>query len=148
MQAKQYLKKIKRLNSFVKAKQEELEEIRTRLESVGSFDYSADRVQTSPDGDKLLNNIISLMMQERKYSDAIKKLYELKAEAEARIEAVPNDDYKLLLTLRYLRFKTFEEIAVEMGFTFQWVHELHKRALIQFEEMYFSPQNSETVDRN
>lgn len=64
-------------------------------------------------------------------------LYAYKAEAEERIEGIENDDYKLLLTLRYLRFKTFEEIAVEMGFTFQWICELHKRALIQFEELYF-----------
>lgn len=138
MQAKQYLKKIKRLDSFVKVKQEELEELRTRAESIGSIDYSADRIQTSPNPDKLANSVIKLIMQEKKYAKAIQKLYEYKAEAEERIEAVPNEDYKLLLTLRYLRFKTFEEIAVEMDFTFQWVHELHKRALIRFEELYFS----------
>lgn len=137
MQAKQYLKKIKRLDSFVKAKQEELEEIRIRAESIGSIDYSADRIQTSPNPDKLANSIINLIMQEKKYDEAIQNLYALKAEAEERIECIPNEDYKLLLTLRYLRFKTFEEIAVEMGFTFQWIHELHKRALIQFEELYF-----------
>lgn len=142
MQAKTYLKKIKRLDSFVKAKQEELEEIRTKAESIGSIDYAADRVQTSPNPDKLTNNVINLITQQKKYEDAIESLYALKAEAEERIEGIPNDDYRLLLTLRYLRFKTFEEIAVEMEFTFQWVHELHKRALIQFEELYFNKSSS------
>ncbi len=137
MQAKQYLKKIKRLDSFVKAKQEELEEIKCRIESIGSIDYSADKIQSSPNPDKLLDGIIKLMEVEKRYDKAIQDLYNLKAEAEERIEGIHNDDYRLLLTLRYLRFKTFEEIAVEMGFTFQWIHELHKRALIQFEELYF-----------
>lgn len=137
MQAKQYLRKIKRLNSFVKAKEEELEEIRTRAESVGCMNLSADKIQTSVNTDKLANDIIKLVMQEKKYEAALNSLYAYKAEAEERIEGIENDDYKLLLTLRYLRFKTFEEIAVEMGFTFQWICELHKRALIQFEELYF-----------
>lgn len=137
MQAKQYLRKIKRLNSFVRAKEEELEEIRTRVESVGCMNLSADKRPSSGNPDKLANNIVKLVMREKKYDEAIQNLYSLKAEAEERIECVPNEDYKLLLTLRYLRFKTFEEIAVEMGFTFQWIHELHKRSLIQFEELYF-----------
>lgn len=137
MQAEQYLRKIKRLDSFVKIKQEELKEIRTRAEGIGCIDYSTDRIQSSPNPDKLVNGVIKLITQENKYDEAIQNLYDLKAEAEERIEGVPNEDYRLLLTLRYLRFKTFEEIAVEMGFTFQWIHELHKRALIQFEELYF-----------
>jgi len=38
IQAKQYLRKIKRLDSFVKAKEEEISEIRNRLESLGCTD--------------------------------------------------------------------------------------------------------------
>lgn len=137
MQAKQYLRKIKRLDSFVRAKKEEIEEIRTRAESIGSMNLSADKIQTSVNTDKLANDIIKLVMQEKKYEEALNSLYVYKAEAEERIEGITNDDYRLILTLRYLRFKTFKEIAVEMNFTFQWICELHKRALIQFEELYF-----------
>jgi DNA integrity scanning protein DisA with diadenylate cyclase activity len=137
MQAKQYLRKIKRLDSFAKTMKEELEELKARAESVGCLNLSKDKIQTSMNPDKLSNDIIKLVMQEQKYKDALNALYEYKAEAEERIEGVSNDDYRLLLTMRYLRFKTFEEIAVEMQFTFQWICELHKRALIQFEELYF-----------
>jgi hypothetical protein len=37
---------------------------------------------------------------------------------------------------RYLEFYTWEKIADSMGITFQWVHELHKRGLIELEKKY------------
>lgn len=37
---------------------------------------------------------------------------------------------------RYLEFRTWESIADRMGITFQWVHELHKRGLIELEKKY------------
>jgi len=137
IQAKQYLRKIKRLDSFVKAKEEEISEIRNRLESLGCTDYLVDRIQTFSNVDKIPDGIGKLMDLEKKYEKAIRDLYALKKEASDWIENMDNEDYKLLLTLRYLRFKTFEEIAVEMHFSFQWICELHKRALIQFEKKYF-----------
>lgn len=37
---------------------------------------------------------------------------------------------------RYLEFRTWESIADRMDITFQWVHELHKRGLIELEGKY------------
>jgi len=37
---------------------------------------------------------------------------------------------------RYLEFRTWESIAERMDITFQWVHELHKRGLIELEGKY------------
>ena len=37
---------------------------------------------------------------------------------------------------RYLEFRTWESIADRMEITFQWVHELHKRGLIELEQRY------------
>lgn len=37
---------------------------------------------------------------------------------------------------RYLEFYTWEKIADSMGITSQWVHELHKRGLIELEKKY------------
>ena len=45
------------------------------------------------------------------------------------IEAVKDDTLKLLLCLRYENFLTWEQVAVEMEISFQWVHVLHSRAL-------------------
>ena len=47
----------------------------------------------------------------------------------AVIKAVANTERQTLLELRYLCFKTWEQIAVEMNYTVRNVHLLHKEAL-------------------
>lgn len=40
-----------------------------------------------------------------------------------------SDKQKQILSLRYLSFKTWEQIAVIMDLSYQWVHKLHERAI-------------------
>ena len=40
-----------------------------------------------------------------------------------------SDKQKQILSLRYLSFKTWEQIAVIMDLSYQWVHKLYERAL-------------------
>lgn len=48
-----------------------------------------------------------------------------------------NDNKTLeVFSKRYLEFQTWEKIAESMGITFQWVHELHKRGLIELGNKY------------
>ena len=48
---------------------------------------------------------------------------------EKQIDAVEDETLKRLLYLRYIRGLTWEEVAVEMHYTYQWVCALHGRAL-------------------
>ena len=48
---------------------------------------------------------------------------------------ISDNTEKLILKYRYIEFLTWEEIAVKLGFTFQWVHVLHKKALNNFEKV-------------
>lgn len=48
MTAKQFLKQAYRLDELIKSNQEELMKLKEMSTSVGSFDYSKERVQTSP----------------------------------------------------------------------------------------------------
>lgn len=58
------------------------------------------------------------------------ELYEVKAEILKAINKVDNSTYRLLLTLRYIRFMTWERIAEEMNYRdVRWVYRLHGRAL-------------------
>ena len=49
------------------------------------------------------------------------------------IEALEDDREKELLTLRYLRGMKWEEIAVNMGYSWRKIHYLHGEALEHFE---------------
>lgn len=57
------------------------------------------------------------------------ELMALKKEIEKTIWQLENPTYRLLLSKRYIDCKTWEWIAVEMGYTWQHLHRLHKRAL-------------------
>lgn len=59
----------------------------------------------------------------------IDQLVDLKRDIVAIIKAVENPEYQTLLELRYLCFKTWEQIAVDMGYELRYLHKLHHRAL-------------------
>ena len=48
---------------------------------------------------------------------------------ENEINAVADPDQQLILELRYLSYKNWEEIAEELGYGMTWIHKLHGRAL-------------------
>ena len=134
MNAKQYLRQVRRLDNIVNAKLEQVEVLRAMTTRI-TANLTTDKVQESNIPDKITILICKIVDLEKEIINDINKLIDLKTEVMRKIDSIQNDDYRLLLTLRYLNFKTWEQIAVEMEFTFQWVHELHKRALIEFEKV-------------
>ena len=59
----------------------------------------------------------------------IDALIDLKREIVGVIKAVENPEYQTLLELRYLCFKSWEEISVDMGYGIDNVFCLHRKAL-------------------
>lgn len=59
----------------------------------------------------------------------IRELVGIKAEIIRAVERVENPTLRAVLVARYINFKTWEQIAVEMHYTYQWVCTLHGRAL-------------------
>lgn len=59
----------------------------------------------------------------------IDQLVDLKREMVRLIKAVNNTEYQTLLELRYLCFKTWEQIAVDMGYNVRHVYRLHDEAV-------------------
>jgi hypothetical protein len=63
----------------------------------------------------------------------MKRLLNLKHEIVTVINCVESPELQTLLELRYLCFKTWEQIAVALHFDLRWVHRLHNRALNEIE---------------
>ena len=59
----------------------------------------------------------------------IQKLVDLKREMVRVIKAVDNTEYQTLLELRYLCFKTWEQIAVDLGYNVRHVYRMHDEAV-------------------
>ena len=58
----------------------------------------------------------------------IDRLVDLKREMVSLIKAVDNTEYQTLLELRYLCFRTWEQIAVDMGYSIQHIYRLREKA--------------------
>lgn len=59
----------------------------------------------------------------------IDHLVDLKREMAAVIKAVENIEYQTLLEKRYLCYQTWEQIAVDMGYSVRQLYRLHDEAL-------------------
>ena len=73
--------------------------------------------------------IIKIIDFENEINAEIDRLVDIKREITCLINSVPNQEEQTLLELRYLCFKTWEQIAVEMGYSLQNVYKLHSKAL-------------------
>jgi len=59
----------------------------------------------------------------------IDRLVDLKRDMVRAIKSINNTEYQTLLELRYLCFKTWEQIAVDMGYNVRHVYRLHDEAV-------------------
>ena len=66
---------------------------------------------------------------ENEINAEIDRLVDIKREITCLINGVSNPEEQTLLELRYLCFKTWEQIAVDMGYSLQNVYKLHSKAL-------------------
>lgn len=137
MTAKEYLQQLQRLDTVINQKIKEVRDLRLKAGSTGSIDYSKERVQKSPSGDapfvKLIGRVIDL---EAEINAEIDRYVDEKHRIINEIQGLKNADYISLLFKRYVEFKKFEVIAVEMGFTYQYVLNMHGYALKDFETTY------------
>lgn len=59
----------------------------------------------------------------------IDELVDIKAEVMSVIKSIDNLEYQTLLELRYLCFKPWEQIAIELGYSINNVFKMHRKAI-------------------
>ena len=139
MNAKEYLQQAYRLNELIDSNQRELDQLRALSTSISAVDVSKERVQGGADSHDKIGSIIAKIVDLNDIiNDEIDRFVDLKTDIHNKIMLIPDNTEKLVLKYRYIEFATWESIAVELGYTFQWVHVLHKRALKSFEKVLHS----------
>lgn len=135
MTAKEYLSQVYYLDKMIDAKleqQQRLKDLATRV----SPTLSHDKVKGGRIENRTEDYICKWIDLEKEINGDIDQLIDLKREIEQVIYKVQEPKHKLLLTLRYLNCKKWEDIADEMNFKdVRWVYQLHKKAL-QFIEIH------------
>lgn len=137
MKAKDYLKRLKRLDTIINQKIQELGDLRLTIGSTPGIDYSKDRVQTSPSGDApFVHTIHRIIELEGEINAEINEFVDEKHKIINQIQGLKDTRYIEILFKRYVEYKTLETIAVELSYTYQYARELHGYALQDFQRTY------------
>lgn len=112
---------------------EELEREKKKLfeAAVGTVGHSdPDRVQTSPGNSserKMVNYASAAAVIDREKEELIAVL----AEITGLISKVENITFRRLLSMRYIEFMRWEDIACEMYYNVRHIYKVHEKALIE-----------------
>ena len=88
----------------------------------------------------MANTIDRIIDLQKEINQDIDKLVDLKAQMRAVIDAVTETDLRLILEERYLNWRSWEQIAVSLGYNLRYLHRLHRQAL----EACIVPQNEKS----
>lgn len=131
MKAKEYLDQIHKMDVRVGQRITELNQMRERLSILTGIDYSKDRIQTMPStGNKQIEAIVDM---ENEIVELIEEETQLKHKVIGEIQQLENPIYVDLLFRRYVECHSFERIACDMGYVYNYVCNLHGEALKEFE---------------
>lgn len=127
MTVKEYLGQAYRLDQRINSKLEQvasLNELATKCTSTLTGMPRNPNRGTSTMADAV-GKIVDLQAEINRDID---RLVDLKREMVSLIKAVDNTEYQTLLELRYLCFKTWEQISVDMGYSIQHIYRLREKA--------------------
>ena len=128
MTIKEYLSQAYRIDQRINSKLEQvrnLRELAVKATSTLSDTYSSG----SGNKQKMEGVIVKIIDLENEIDEEIDRLVDLKQEIVSLIKKVKNPEYQTLLELRYLNFKTWEQIATEMHYSIQHTFRIHDKAL-------------------
>lgn len=133
MNPKSYLRQIRDISLEIESKQKEKEVYHQEMLSLPATDYSQERVQSSSNN-PLESAVLKYIELTKDIDEQIERLSEVRSRISKEIDQVDDVDARHLLRLRYIKYYTWEKIAVEMHYNISWIYKLHSRALQKFKE--------------
>ena len=128
MTPKEYLEQAIYLDQRINSKLTQAENLRSLATKVTTV-YSDTPHNPAPDCQRLEKTIAKIIDLENDINKDIDKLVDLKKEITETINSIPDLRHRTILEMRYLSFRTWEQIAVALSLDLRWVHRLHSKAL-------------------
>lgn len=132
MKAKDYLSQAYKLNHRIDCKLRQTENLRD-LATRATASIHAERVSGTKQRSPMENAIVKLIDLEHEINSDIDRLVDMKREIAVVISKLSSPSHKILLELRYLEGKTWDEISKAMDYDLRWVYRLHGKALKEIE---------------
>lgn len=134
MKAITYLKQIKIIDNKIDAEILEIARLETLAEKTTAA-MDGERVQSSGSQQKMADCVVKILSVKDQLAEDIENMIKLKDEVRKLISEECDADCCKLLHKRYFLYCTWEQIAVDMNFTYKWVSGgLHQRALAQVQK--------------
>lgn len=128
MNVKEYLSGAYHIDQRIDCKMEQIKSLRCLATKATST--LSDMPISKTEGQSRMADVIAKIVDlEEEINKDIEKLVEIKKNIVSTIKKVQNPELQTLLELRYLCFRTWEQIAVEMNYDLRYLHKLHRRSL-------------------
>lgn len=126
--AKRYLQQIRRLDTKINRDIEELHRLKAMVTKITPT-LKQDVVSGGGTQDKLAEDMSKIIDFEEEINREIDCFVDARKAVTATIDKVEDARLHTVLNMRYVQFKTWEQIACYMGRSYQWVCKLHGTAL-------------------
>ena len=138
MTAREYLTQARMIDSRINSKLMELQ----RARELATGLVSDMPRNPSPDLQQMESRVVKIVDLEREINAEIDELVDLKRDIRELIAQIRKPEYRTLLELRYLGFRTWDAIAEEMGFEPRTIYRFHSNALRVVERLMRAEKNS------
>jgi DNA-directed RNA polymerase specialized sigma subunit len=135
MNAKEYLSQAIWLDQMIDSKLEQLATLKSLAMKVTSSFTKEKICGGNIEKSKMESTIVKVIDLENEINADIDRLVDLKKDIQDTINMMDNINQQLLLELRYLSGKGWDEIAASMGYDPRTVYRIHGKALKEFERM-------------
>ncbi len=132
MTAKEYLEQVYKLDHKIYLMQLEVEEYHRLAKSIPGQDFSHERVDgTRSFAAPFEKWIYKAIDKEREIKQRMEELVKLKSEVMSVIDTIENDNYRLVLKLRYIDSLQWNEIASKIYASDKTVRRWHNAAIAE-----------------
>ena len=131
--AKEYLVRLRNADLKIQATRYEIEQLKILATCSGGLNNDQVSVKTSKAADSMAKKVIDFVDKEAELNREIKRLIELRHHIIDEIYSLEDLRYAEILFKRYVEYKHFEKIAVEMSFSYDRARHLHIEALRAFQ---------------
>ena len=134
MTAKEYLNRVRRQNYILKQTEKELNEIRADILTLRASSLS-EHVSGSKNSDTA-DKYIRLESYMERVNAEWDKLIDMRNAAKDLIGAMPDPMHRAVLYARYINGQRWEDIAMDMHYSWKGIFKLHGQALRVFDQMH------------
>lgn len=139
--AKRYLQQIRLYNSHIDTKIEECHRLKAMVTKITPT-LKQDVVSGGGSQDKLSEAVAKIVDLEAEIDSEIERFIDARKAVTETIDRVTDARLHKVLSMRYVEFKTFEQIAADMNYTYRWVCIMHGRALQAVEKILKTEKSS------